>query len=89
MAGGESAVAAQVIHQSQLKERFFFWKVSGYGISVPSGRCHHMEEPADAISPTQKASDAIWASEGDLSVSVAFLAVFASAAFGKARGRLK
>lgn len=48
-----------------------------------------MEEPADDISPTQKASDAIWALEGDLSVPVAVLAVFASAAFGKARGRLK
>lgn len=88
MAGGVSAVAAQVIHQSQLKERFF-WKASGYGILVPSGRCHHMEEPADDISPTQKASDAIWALEGDLSVPVEVLAVFASAAFGKARGRLK
>ena len=88
VAGGVSAVAAQVIHQSQLKERFF-WKASGYGILVPSGRCHHMEEPADDISPTQKASDAIWALEGDLSVPVAVLAVFASAAFGKARGRLK
>lgn len=48
-----------------------------------------MEEPADDISPTQKASDAIWALEGDLSVPVAVLAVFASAAFGKAWGRLK
>lgn len=52
----ESAVAAQVIHQSQLK-------VLGSGILVPPDRCHLMEDQADYISLIQKAAYGIWALE--------------------------
>lgn len=82
---GESAVAAQVIHQSQLKETFF-WKVFEYGILVPSDRCHHMEEPADNISQTQKASDAIWALLESFECLQQFKPFFSNC-IQKARGR--
>lgn len=38
---------------------FFFWKRLGYGILVPSDRCHHMEDPADEILQTDKSKEGV------------------------------